>query len=57
MIPELTLVRLFGAEPDFEDTSFDCPACHGSVPALDVAMLVDAFEPLCCRRCGIMLAA
>lgn len=57
MIPELTLVRLFGAEPDFEDTSLDCPACHGSVPALDVAMLVDAFEPLCCRRCGIMLAA
>ena len=57
MSPELTLVLQYGAEPDFDDSSLDCPACHGIVPALDVAMLVEAFEPLCCRRCGIMFAA
>jgi hypothetical protein len=55
--PELTLVLEYSAEPDFEDTSLDCPACHGVVAALDVAILIDSLEPLCCRRCGIMLAA
>lgn len=54
---ELTLVLEYGAEPDFGDTPLDCPSCHGIVAALDVAILIDTLEPLCCRRCGIMLAA